>query len=296
MRVPSFARELVHPLPLGAALLLALNDHFLKQAGVLPAWLTGKLSDVAGLFLAPLVLVAAARLVARRDGRWAKASAVATTAIVFAALKTTPFAHALYNRWIGPAVLDPTDLLALPACALSWWWIARFSSESAAFPELRPIATRAAFVVSALSCVATSKAYEPRPANAPPPPAPLPQEPCAEVRLVGDIMAPEPRVILHAQRLQYRDVCRLRIRAQEFVEKPGEGIAYEGLGTTTVDLTNDATTEIVIPARMPYATSCSTARTVRIVVDQFSAERWVSTETSAQMRQTCLPTQEVAAP
>ena len=40
-------------------MLLALNDHVLKQAW--PGWVTGKLSDVAGLVVAPAVLAVRAR-------------------------------------------------------------------------------------------------------------------------------------------------------------------------------------------------------------------------------------------
>ena len=47
-------RALGHPLSVAALVLLALNDHVLKQAW--PGFVTGKLSDVAGLVVAPLVL------------------------------------------------------------------------------------------------------------------------------------------------------------------------------------------------------------------------------------------------
>ena len=50
-------RALAHPLAVGSLVLLALNDHVLKQAW--PGWVTGKLSDLAGLVVAPLVLAVA---------------------------------------------------------------------------------------------------------------------------------------------------------------------------------------------------------------------------------------------
>jgi hypothetical protein len=44
----------------GAALsVLVLNDHWLKGAGLLPGWLTGKLSDFAGLIVAPILVTTA---------------------------------------------------------------------------------------------------------------------------------------------------------------------------------------------------------------------------------------------
>jgi len=54
---------LVRPIALAALALLILNDHVLKSA--FPGPLTGKLSDVAGLMLFPIVLVAGWELGAR---------------------------------------------------------------------------------------------------------------------------------------------------------------------------------------------------------------------------------------
>ena len=49
-------RALAHPGSVLALVVLVLNDHVLKQAW--PGWVTGKLSDVAGLVVAPLLLAA----------------------------------------------------------------------------------------------------------------------------------------------------------------------------------------------------------------------------------------------
>lgn len=56
------------PFLLALAVLL-LNDHLLKGAGLLPGWLTGKLSDVAGLYVAPVVLAALIGI-ETRTGAW----------------------------------------------------------------------------------------------------------------------------------------------------------------------------------------------------------------------------------
>jgi hypothetical protein len=47
---------LLHPVPLFALATLILNDHVLKQR--YPGWVTGKLSDVAGMVFFPLLLLA----------------------------------------------------------------------------------------------------------------------------------------------------------------------------------------------------------------------------------------------
>jgi hypothetical protein len=52
--------ELLHPLPVAAMVVLGLNDHWLKGSDWLPGWVTGKLSDFAGLMFFPLFLTALA--------------------------------------------------------------------------------------------------------------------------------------------------------------------------------------------------------------------------------------------
>ncbi|MBB3729491.1 hypothetical protein [Nonomuraea dietziae] len=99
-------------------IVLLVNDHLLKQAW--PGFVTGKLSDVAGLLVAPPLL---ALLLRRR----ADAAAVLLTGALFAAVKTTETgAEAASQAWTLVAghsrvLADPTDLLALPALALAWW-------------------------------------------------------------------------------------------------------------------------------------------------------------------------------
>jgi hypothetical protein len=139
--------EFLHPVPLVALVLLAVNDHRLKGAGLLPLWLTGKLSDFAGLLFFPLLLTAlfdtlacvAARVTGWRVDfslrRWKVVAGVVATALVFAPLKLSDAYIDWYTRTLGqigfPSVVmrDPTDLMALvmlPVAAwLGWREIAR---------------------------------------------------------------------------------------------------------------------------------------------------------------------------
>jgi hypothetical protein len=175
----SWASDLRHPLPLAAVALLALNDHVLKGAHLLPAAVTGKLSDVAGLFFFPLLLVAlvrgAHRALAGRDvadRRSLAAAAVLATGAVFALLKL----HAPFNAWVtaawGVNVMDPTDLWALPVLPLAAAFMLRGApaARSPASPS-RPFLDYAAVVAAGLASVATSKAPEPVQAPPQPPPA-----------------------------------------------------------------------------------------------------------------------------
>src|SRR5688572_756580 len=66
-----------------ALALLLINDHLLKGSGLLPGWLTGKLSDVAGLLMAPPLLV----VLAGARARAARLACFAAVALVFAAIK-----------------------------------------------------------------------------------------------------------------------------------------------------------------------------------------------------------------
>jgi hypothetical protein len=74
--------EALHPLVLAAAALLVLNDWWLKPSAA-PGWLTGKLSDLAGLVLAPLVLSALVGVVPPRGAAaWPRRRPVAAPGAV----------------------------------------------------------------------------------------------------------------------------------------------------------------------------------------------------------------------
>lgn len=115
---------------------LLANDWWGKAA--YPGWLTGKLSDAAGLVLAPLALSAAlgcalylaAALgapVAPALGPRRLGAAIAVVALGFSACKLSPqvasgVAQALAYLGGSPRIVaDPTDLLALPCVAGAWW-------------------------------------------------------------------------------------------------------------------------------------------------------------------------------
>lgn len=139
------------PAPCAALLLLVVNDHLLKGASLLPAPLTGKLSDLAGLFFFPILLRASLAIPPR--------IACIATGLAFAAIKLDPAANALAAAWWGVHVMDPTDLAALLMLPLAYRWMV-----TRAYPAQRPARRGleyAAILTAALASVATS---------APPPP------------------------------------------------------------------------------------------------------------------------------
>ncbi|MES2640508.1 MAG: hypothetical protein V4850_13530 [Myxococcota bacterium] len=105
-----------HPLALAAAALILLNDFGLR--GHAPGWLTGKLSDVGWLVVAPVLIAA---LLARIVGpRRAKAAAIGLAGGFYIVLQV----WAPLGAWFRPDhVADLEDLLVLPALlgALYTW-------------------------------------------------------------------------------------------------------------------------------------------------------------------------------
>lgn len=124
---------LLHPVHLIAVTVLGVNDHWLKEAW--PGSISGKLSDVAGLIVLPIVVVAAGELLLRRplDGRVMCSVALACAA-GFAIVKTWRPATEMFAAGLGwlqwlctgadgmahtvAVTLDVTDLIALPAAAI----------------------------------------------------------------------------------------------------------------------------------------------------------------------------------
>jgi len=126
---PFWAAPLCHPLPLGAALVMAVNDHWLKGGRLLPSVVTGKLSDFAGLFFFPLLVASAlAGICALARCRWprgAGAIIAVITGLAFALANLEPGFNSWLGSWFGQKQLDPTDLVALPSLLLSWFWLRR---------------------------------------------------------------------------------------------------------------------------------------------------------------------------
>jgi hypothetical protein len=131
---------LLHPVVLASIACFVVNDHVFKAAH--PGWLTGKLSDVAGLIFFPVLIAAVAELVtptARRHAGAILFLAVVVTGLTYVAMLLVPAGGDGYRWFIGiaqwpfrivaaiaagaplPAIApvrfaaDPTDLITLPA-------------------------------------------------------------------------------------------------------------------------------------------------------------------------------------
>lgn len=120
-------RYFIHPIPLAAVALLVLNDRYLKYA--YPSWVTGKISDFAGVFFMPLFICAVVQsfegsVKERKAGephlnRKYLIGTIIAVDLFFIALKLWPdfmLAYTAIYSWVGikvGVVQDPWDLLAL---------------------------------------------------------------------------------------------------------------------------------------------------------------------------------------
>lgn len=115
---------IAHPVALMALIVLVLHDVLLRP--MLPPVVAGKVSDVAGMVVFPLVIAALIGLVVDDDdlpievGVW-------VTVVWFSAMKLVGAVASVTARLaevVTPAAsvtVDPTDLIALPAVLLAVW-------------------------------------------------------------------------------------------------------------------------------------------------------------------------------
>lgn len=140
-----------------ALALLVANDHYLKGANFLPSWLTGKLSDFAGLIVAPVVAVACVR--ARSTVQ--RGVVFAIVALTFASIKLDSSAARLVEQLLlllgvrSRIWADPTDLVALAVLPLAWNVLGspRVAVSSGEKSRWR---SRFAAALGAVGCIATS--------------------------------------------------------------------------------------------------------------------------------------------
>lgn len=151
-------RALLHPLWIGALLTQLVNDHWLKGGGIVPGVVTGKLSDLAVLVVAPPVL---AILIRARSAR-AWAACHVAIGVLFTALELSDGFTALFARlielfgfsWITWS--DWTDLLTLPMLLVSWSVLGRAARTEGRRWRGEHLLQGGLAVAAAVTCLATS--------------------------------------------------------------------------------------------------------------------------------------------
>ncbi|MBL9023633.1 MAG: hypothetical protein JNL21_15670 [Myxococcales bacterium] len=160
-------RVLAQPAWLTSLLLLLVNDHVLKGAGLVPSWLTGKLSDVAGLFVAPALLA----ILVRARTPLGLAAAHVAVGLGFTALELSTEINAAGEALYGALGLpfqqwsDPTDLLTLLVLPLAYVFARRVASHVA--PPPRGVWARGLTAVGLLACAASTSTQHVGPEDAP---------------------------------------------------------------------------------------------------------------------------------
>jgi hypothetical protein len=143
---------------LAALGLLLLNDWLLKPLaaqGSFPGWLSGKLSDAAGLTVAP-VLLASGLVAAGTRSRVARASAITAVALFFSVTNLSPGLAQAVDGFVGlvgiPARTwpDPTDLAAL--LVLPWTYAILHKPNPLELPTLQWFGA----ALGGIACLATS--------------------------------------------------------------------------------------------------------------------------------------------
>ncbi|MEU6414833.1 hypothetical protein [Microbispora sp. NPDC046933] len=167
-RIGAQGAWLGHPATVVAVGVLIVNDRVLKP--LWPGVVTGKLSDLAGMLVAPPLLALLAAYAARITrrvplGDRTAAGAIALTGALFAWMKTTGTgAEAATRAWAvlvpsSRVLADPTDLLALPALAVAWLvWrrAARPAARDLRRARALTVLPAAVFAVTATSAVPAS--------------------------------------------------------------------------------------------------------------------------------------------
>jgi hypothetical protein len=138
-----------------ALVVLLVNDNLLKGAGIVPGWLTGKLSDFAFIVVAPVLLTTL--LPMGWPGR--RALAFATVAAVFCAADLSPAASEAIVTLAARVGLawrlwpDVTDLVALSMLPLAWWIAGRRTPDG--YRRGRSLLEVGGIALGALACLAT---------------------------------------------------------------------------------------------------------------------------------------------
>ena len=140
-----------HPLWLAALATLVLNDHVFKA--MYPGLLTGKLSDVAGLFIVPALLATLLRI------KNVRSLALLTTGVgvLFAAINVFEPVALLMDQLISLLIpfhttTDPTDVLCLPALFAGFYYATSHAPRTSYMPVN---AHKPLVVAGAAACLAS---------------------------------------------------------------------------------------------------------------------------------------------
>jgi hypothetical protein len=249
MRVPSLPSRGLFSAPALLALgVLVLNDHVLKHA--CPSWVTGKASDVAGLFLFPILVAAFG---GARSRSLATVAALAGGAL-FALCKLSPDVCGFVSAHLAKTTADPSDLVALPMLALG----VRFAAPMAPYGATR-WRDRVGVVLAGVASMATSARPSPMPPQSPQAPILAAPSVCANLEMLG--VEPKGQEIIVHVRLAHTSwaalPCNVRLLAK-VTAKPSDTLASTSQARSTpVVVDPGSSVEVAFSVATPYALTCN---------------------------------------
>lgn len=154
---------------LAALVIILLNDHYLKAS--YPCWLTGKLSDFAGLFVLAIFIYAIAGKYLRSEKALVNLHLVIGASFVIWKIAPIEILLAEINEIISMPlpgrVKDASDLIALIILPSSYLYIRKFLNAGAVIPttKLKRCASVAILVIAGFAIIATAsgKRYDIQP-------------------------------------------------------------------------------------------------------------------------------------
>lgn len=157
---------LAHPLVILSIITLLVNDHILKV--YIPSWLTGKLSDFAGLFFFPVLLSVLLQLSLQRlhlSPRKVALLAFSLTTVWFTLIKTLPYFSDLTESILSllliqktQIICDSTDLIALVILWPAW----KLLNTADRQPKRNPKLAYGVLLFASIAILASSPAPTPR--------------------------------------------------------------------------------------------------------------------------------------
>ena len=133
---PNHQAMLFHPLVWGTMLIYLANNAVLQRW--MPSQITGKVSDFAWLFFAPIVayVFVETLVLPRPVPKWMAAFIWGATGMGFALIKISPIANHVLNKGLGhllgvpvSIVADPSDAIALLALAASLYFFRAYKPK-----------------------------------------------------------------------------------------------------------------------------------------------------------------------
>jgi hypothetical protein len=233
-----------------ALAVLVLNDHVLKAS--CPSWMTGKASDVAGLFLFPIL---AGAFGGAHSKAVARGAALAGGAF-FALCKLSPELCAFVTEHVARTTADPTDLVALPMLALG----VRFAAPIAPRGVTR-WRDRIGTVLAAVASMATSAVPPPMRPEAPQAQVLAAPRVCAGLEMLG--VEPKGQELIVHVRLTHTSpastttpACNVRLLAK-VTAKTSDALASTSQARSAPVVVDPGTrVEVAVSVALPYPLAC----------------------------------------